>query len=63
MAQYAWLVPVLPAVSALIIWLFGTRLAKGGALVSDMGRRLRVCCAVARALAGVWRDHPKVLTK
>ena len=33
MAQYAWLVPVLPAVSALIIWLFGTRLAKGGALV------------------------------
>jgi NADH-quinone oxidoreductase subunit L len=33
MAQYAWLIPLLPAVSALIIWLFGKRLAKGGALV------------------------------
>ena len=33
MAAYAWLIPLLPAVSALIIWLFGTRLAKGGALV------------------------------
>ena len=33
MVQYAWLVPVLPAVSALIIWLVGRRLAKGGALV------------------------------
>lgn len=33
MAQYAWLVPVLPAAAALIIWLFGKRLAMGGALV------------------------------
>ncbi|HEX6255712.1 MAG TPA: NADH-quinone oxidoreductase subunit L [Euzebyales bacterium] len=33
MAQYAWLIPLLPAVSALIIWLFGRKLARGGALV------------------------------
>jgi NADH-quinone oxidoreductase subunit L len=33
MAQYAWLIPLLPALSALIIWLFGKNLAKGGALV------------------------------
>jgi NADH-quinone oxidoreductase subunit L len=33
MAQYAWLIPLLPAVSALLILTFGKRLAKGGALV------------------------------
>jgi NADH-quinone oxidoreductase subunit L len=31
MASYAWLVPLLPAVSGLLIWLFGKRLARGGA--------------------------------
>jgi NADH-quinone oxidoreductase subunit L len=33
MAQYAWLIPLLPAVSGLLILLFGRRLAKGGALL------------------------------
>ena len=49
MAQYAWLVPVLPAVAALIIWLFGKRLAMGGALVgiAAVGLALLVSLGVA----------------
>jgi NADH-quinone oxidoreductase subunit L len=49
MAAYAWLVPALPAASALIIWLFGKRLAKGGALVgiTAVGLALLISVGIA----------------
>ncbi len=49
MAQYAWLIPLLPAVSALVIWLFGKRLAQGGALVgiSAVGLAFLIALGVA----------------
>ena len=50
MAQYAWLVPLLPAVSALLILAFGKRLAKGGALIGVASLSLSFVIAVAVAV-------------
>ena len=49
MAQYAWLIPLLPAVSALLILLFGKRMTSGGALlgISAVGLALVVAVGVA----------------
>ncbi|HSK95344.1 MAG TPA: NADH-quinone oxidoreductase subunit L [Euzebyales bacterium] len=46
MAQYAWLIPLLPAVSALLILSFGKRLAKGGALLGITALALAFVVAV-----------------
>ncbi|CAN5912047.1 NADH-quinone oxidoreductase subunit L [soil metagenome] len=50
MASYAWLIPALPALSGLIIWLFGKRLAKGGALIGIAALSLAGLVAVGVAI-------------
>jgi NADH-quinone oxidoreductase subunit L len=50
MAQYAWLIPLLPAVSALLILFFGKRLARGGAYVGIAAVGLAFVIAVGVAL-------------
>ena len=49
MPANAWLIPALPAVSAVIIWLFGKRLAKGGALVGIAALSLALLASLAVA--------------
>jgi NADH-quinone oxidoreductase subunit L len=50
MAQYAWLIPLLPAVSALLILVFGKRLAKGGALLGITAVALSLLIAAGVAV-------------
>ena len=50
MVQYAWLIPLLPAVSGLLILLFGKRLARGGALVGIAAVGLAFLLAVGVAV-------------
>jgi NADH-quinone oxidoreductase subunit L len=50
MVQYAWLIPLLPAVSALLILFFGKRLSHGGALVGIAAVGLAFVIAVGVAI-------------
>jgi NADH-quinone oxidoreductase subunit L len=50
MVQYAWLIPLLPAVSALLILFFGKRLSHGGAMVGITAVGLAFLIAVGVAV-------------
>jgi NADH-quinone oxidoreductase subunit L len=49
MAQYAWLVPLLPAVSALLILSFGKRMARGGATLGIAALSLALLVSIGVA--------------